>query len=190
MNRGAWVHAEELQPGDQVLDAQGEIGIVDSVDVYQVKTQQVHNLTIDDIHTYYVVQGEEAVLSHNVCAEMVSYGSTDLSAYARDLRMLSDNPLSGKNLAVARLKSGEIVTGVSRRGVHAEEDIVFQLSQRNLLGEVDELYSEFAFCDRCAGLLDMLGARRYTASIEFAGPGHPANRANQLEALVKGGVIG
>ena len=45
VNRDAWVHAEGLQVGDQVLDAQGEIGVVDSIDVYQVETQQVHNLT-------------------------------------------------------------------------------------------------------------------------------------------------
>ena len=51
---GTWVDAHELQPGDLLLASNGQQVAVTAVAAYQA-TATVHNLTIDDIHTYLCV---------------------------------------------------------------------------------------------------------------------------------------
>jgi hypothetical protein len=63
-NKHAWVPAGDLQPGDQVRDADGTVHKVVEVDAW-TELQRVHNLTVDGIHTYYVVAGGSTILVHN-----------------------------------------------------------------------------------------------------------------------------
>ncbi len=64
-NRGEWVDAEDVKAGDYLIDEDGVEMVVDDVDVRQVSNQTVHNLTVDDIHTFFVMAGEDAILTHN-----------------------------------------------------------------------------------------------------------------------------
>lgn len=59
-----WIQAGDLRPGADVRGPAGQ-----AVDVVGVRrhnrTQTVHNLTIADLHTYYVIAGDLALLVHN-----------------------------------------------------------------------------------------------------------------------------
>ncbi|MGW0436220.1 polymorphic toxin-type HINT domain-containing protein [Micromonospora sp. NPDC003197] len=63
-NAGRWADAADLHPGDTLLSPEGSrVRVIDIVAYNAVAT--VHNLTVDDIHTYYVSVGNESVLVHN-----------------------------------------------------------------------------------------------------------------------------
>ncbi|SDJ72408.1 intein N-terminal splicing region/RHS repeat-associated core domain-containing protein [Actinopolyspora mzabensis] len=65
-NRDEWVDAEDLQAGDRVRTAEGEQRLVTGIRTWTA-LQRVHNLTINDTHTYYVdLNGHDETLVHNV----------------------------------------------------------------------------------------------------------------------------
>ncbi|MEV4625212.1 ricin-type beta-trefoil lectin domain protein [Micromonospora sp. NPDC049523] len=59
-----WVNAEDLRPDDVLLTPQGERVRVQTVVSYHA-IATVYNLTVADIHTYYVAAGDTQVLVHN-----------------------------------------------------------------------------------------------------------------------------
>ncbi|NUT32082.1 MAG: DNRLRE domain-containing protein [Hamadaea sp.] len=65
---GAWVPAKKLQPGMWLQTASGTWVQVTAVTTGTQK-QRVHNLTVDGVHTYYVLAGDEPVLVHNCKVE-------------------------------------------------------------------------------------------------------------------------
>lgn len=66
---GQWQRADVLDPGDSLVTASGEHVTVKGVDWASERVSTAYNLTVSDIHTYYVVIGEDAVLVHNVCGD-------------------------------------------------------------------------------------------------------------------------
>ena len=69
---GVWVDAHELQPGDLLLASNGQQVAVTAVATYEA-TVTVHNLTVEDIHTYHISIGDTDTLVHN-CGKVVRYG--------------------------------------------------------------------------------------------------------------------
>lgn len=63
-DQGRWVDAEDLRSGDLLLLADGSTTKVDQVSERSA-VQRVHNLSVDGIHTYLVVAGEDEVIVHN-----------------------------------------------------------------------------------------------------------------------------
>jgi hypothetical protein len=64
VDRGDWVPAVELKPGETLRDASGdEVTVVRLAE--RNATTTVYNLTVDSEHTYYVLAGDSAVLVHN-----------------------------------------------------------------------------------------------------------------------------
>jgi hypothetical protein len=63
-DRGVWVDAGDLLPGDWLRTSSGTWVQVSAVE-HDHREQTVHNLTVDTVHTYYVYAGETAVLNHN-----------------------------------------------------------------------------------------------------------------------------
>ncbi|MEX3099813.1 MULTISPECIES: polymorphic toxin-type HINT domain-containing protein [unclassified Streptomyces] len=63
-NRSAWVDAGNIVPGDRVRTPEGTTTEVVSVQE-QSRVQQVFNLSVRDIHTYYVLAGQTPILVHN-----------------------------------------------------------------------------------------------------------------------------
>lgn len=59
-----WLPAAELQAGQLIQTAAGTWVQITAVERW-TETARVHNLTVDDIHTYYVVAGNTPVLVHN-----------------------------------------------------------------------------------------------------------------------------
>uniref|UniRef100_UPI00053B4F9D polymorphic toxin-type HINT domain-containing protein n=1 Tax=Kitasatospora sp. MBT63 TaxID=1444768 RepID=UPI00053B4F9D len=60
-----WTDAADLTAGDQLRQVDGTTATVESVHNYRTAPQTAYNLTVDDIHTYYVLAGNTPVLVHN-----------------------------------------------------------------------------------------------------------------------------
>ena len=62
-----WQDAQLLDSGDLVLTADGGTVTVAGLDWSTTFTGTAYNLTVDDIHTYYVQAGDHEILVHNTC---------------------------------------------------------------------------------------------------------------------------
>jgi RHS repeat-associated protein len=62
-----WERADQVDVGDQLLSPDGATVTVDSFSDSPVQRDTAYNLTIDGIHTYFVSAGEQSVLVHNDC---------------------------------------------------------------------------------------------------------------------------
>ncbi|MDP9642099.1 hypothetical protein J2S53_002044 [Actinopolyspora lacussalsi] len=73
-NRDEWVDAADLQAGDRVRTAEGEQRLVTGIRTWTA-LQRVHNLTINNTHTYYVdLNGHDETLVHNSDCDWPPYG--------------------------------------------------------------------------------------------------------------------
>ncbi|MFC8419988.1 RHS repeat-associated core domain-containing protein [Streptomyces sp. NPDC057236] len=62
-----WVDAGELKPGQWLQTSSGTWVQIGAVEAWTAKKATVHNLTVTDVHTYYVLIGSTPVLNHNQC---------------------------------------------------------------------------------------------------------------------------
>jgi hypothetical protein len=62
--RKMWVDASDLHPKDALQTAGERLAVVVKVRTF-ASTREMYNLTVDDLHTYYVLAGETPVLVHN-----------------------------------------------------------------------------------------------------------------------------
>ncbi|MFD7582268.1 polymorphic toxin-type HINT domain-containing protein [Kitasatospora sp. NPDC059817] len=60
-----WTGASDLQVGDQVRAADGTFLTVQAVRNYETDPQEARNLSLADLHTYYVLAGTTPILVHN-----------------------------------------------------------------------------------------------------------------------------
>ncbi|REH51886.1 RHS repeat-associated protein [Kutzneria buriramensis] len=107
--QAAFVDAVDLHPGDRLQTADGGAAEVTSVRAYH-QTETTYDLTIDGLHTYYVVAGAAPVLVHNCGADdlapeakasydtLTSAVGRAASRSAQDIR----NSLTPGQLAVGR----------------------------------------------------------------------------------------
>jgi hypothetical protein len=65
-----WQPADALDPGDQLLTPDGNPFTLNAINTTTASTTTAYNLTINDIHTYYVSVGHPAVLVHNTCPDL------------------------------------------------------------------------------------------------------------------------
>ncbi|NBM18084.1 polymorphic toxin-type HINT domain-containing protein [Streptomyces sp. GC420] len=63
-SEGTWVDAGDLEPGMTLRTVDGGTVQIEKTHEYR-KLQRTHDLTIDDVHTYYVVAGTTPLLVHN-----------------------------------------------------------------------------------------------------------------------------
>ncbi|MFD5430357.1 polymorphic toxin-type HINT domain-containing protein, partial [Streptomyces sp. NPDC127084] len=63
-NRNDWVEAADLKAGDRLRTADGSLKELVGLRTWN-RQARVHNLTVDDLHTYYVLAGSTPVLVHN-----------------------------------------------------------------------------------------------------------------------------
>ncbi|WP_182885243.1 polymorphic toxin-type HINT domain-containing protein [Microbispora sp. H10885] len=64
-NRHAWLQAGRLQPGMWLRTSAGTWVQISAIKTWTSQQQEVHNLTVADLHTYYVLAGVTPVLVHN-----------------------------------------------------------------------------------------------------------------------------
>jgi RHS repeat-associated protein len=58
-----WTQADDLRVGDQLQTLSGDVQVV--ANRHRADTLRTYNLTVDDVHTYYVLAGSIPVLVHN-----------------------------------------------------------------------------------------------------------------------------
>jgi intein/homing endonuclease len=61
VSQQAWVEAGDLKPGERLLLVDGLNPPIDAVREYEVDAG-VHNISVDDLHPYYVLVGDDPVL--------------------------------------------------------------------------------------------------------------------------------
>jgi hypothetical protein len=69
--------ADQLDPGDELLTPSGELVRVIGIRPGSHRVAAAYNLTVDGIHTYYVVAGQRPVLVHNTCGDHIALGLTE-----------------------------------------------------------------------------------------------------------------
>lgn len=122
-DQGRWVDAEDLDAGDVLLLADGDTVEVDGVTV-RTEVRRVHNLTVEGIHTYYVLAGDEAVLVHN-CAQPSGLGGA-----SRGLESLFEG-VSARGRSIIGIRSGLLDDGFTQGLTNNHSGYLF----RNTLGE-------------------------------------------------------
>ncbi|MFI0506915.1 polymorphic toxin-type HINT domain-containing protein [Streptomyces albogriseolus] len=125
---GAWVEARNLAAGMTLRTPDGTTIRVLSNRAY-TKHARTYNLTVDDLHTYYVLAGATPVLVHNSNCDVPS-GSLQGSRLAQKLRLESANSpfteggqltpdaIAGSRLAMPGTKMGnkELQARFAERG--------------------------------------------------------------------------
>jgi hypothetical protein len=77
----AWIEAGNLQPGTTLLTDDGDLVIVTANRPF-TQHARTYNLTVDDLHTYYVLAGETPVLVHNSnCNSLTRAQADDVADY-------------------------------------------------------------------------------------------------------------
>ncbi|MGW7030774.1 ricin-type beta-trefoil lectin domain protein [Streptomyces xanthophaeus] len=71
-----WVNATDLDAGQWLRTSAGTYVQVASIKRWTAERETVYNLTVADLHTYYVLAGSAPVLVHN-CGPDVDYGAID-----------------------------------------------------------------------------------------------------------------
>jgi RHS repeat-associated protein len=84
-NLDRWLDAEDLKPGMWLRTSAGTLVQVKAVKQWTAQ-QRVHNLTVDDIHTYYVLAGQTPVLVHNTNGDCGDLGENWTSAAIHTIR--------------------------------------------------------------------------------------------------------
>ncbi|WP_206059488.1 RHS repeat-associated core domain-containing protein [Nonomuraea zeae] len=149
----AWLDAEDLAPGMWLRTSAGTFVQVKAVQKWTAR-ERVHNFTIADIHTYYVVAEATPVLVHNC-------GWGELRAY----RARQNMPAAGSAddvFTAARLKiDGQVFFGRNAHGrnidirvnaqtkTHAEADVFQQAKNAGAKGKVAVLHVDRDFCRSC-----------------------------------------
>ena len=85
-----WTDAIDLEQGSWLRSSSGVWVQVSAIDVQPTSHQQVHNLTVQDLHTYHVLAGDSPVLVHN------SEGC-DWSSHQENAGDLSDQYTEGQS---------------------------------------------------------------------------------------------
>jgi len=94
-----WVPAGDLEQDEQVRQADGTYGVVESLRLVE-REQRMYNLTVDEAHTYFVGDGQWLV--HNMCGEVLRYlNKMDVRA-GLDGMNLSEAQLQGARRAIRR----------------------------------------------------------------------------------------
>ncbi|MFD7580300.1 polymorphic toxin-type HINT domain-containing protein [Kitasatospora sp. NPDC059817] len=86
-NRKTWTDAALLETGDSLRNDRGQQVRISGVRHWST-VQAAYNLTVDEIHTYYVLAGSTPVLVHNADGEP----SADDKKFARQVKLPADNP--------------------------------------------------------------------------------------------------
>jgi RHS repeat-associated protein len=138
--RHEWTAASELAPGELLLTSTGTAGRVTSVWSFS-QTTAMYNLTVGDIHTYYVVAGTTPVLVHNCSLPRLdrsgkvhgplpgyvpkSWTRDDLQQIAQDLRV---------SIATRKAEQGRLGEDGPHRARIGQEEMLLRQVEKKLSG--------------------------------------------------------
>ncbi|WP_239090086.1 polymorphic toxin-type HINT domain-containing protein, partial [Sphaerimonospora thailandensis] len=137
-NARAWLKADQLQPGMWLRTSAGTHVQVTAIKTWTKSDQRVHNLTIADTHTYYVLASATPVLVHNCGTgpkdgagltpeELMSRAQDLRDGYAGEMAKLSNRKRPATVTAGYNVETGQYAAGASAKGVCAEVCVVNQL---------------------------------------------------------------
>ncbi|WP_329492987.1 RHS repeat-associated core domain-containing protein [Kitasatospora herbaricolor] len=95
-----WTDAVDLKPGDEVLTADGTTRRITRVRNYQTTPRPAHNLTVANLHTYYVLAGTTPVLVHNSGCDLAAHEIANGHTIAQHVGK-SDADLMARNIDYA-----------------------------------------------------------------------------------------
>ncbi|WP_308190031.1 polymorphic toxin-type HINT domain-containing protein [Streptomyces sp. MBT42] len=112
-----WVPAGDLSIGDWLRTSAGTLVQITALDRY-TKRQRTHDLTIEDIHAYYVLAGATPVLVHNCGGGTTVYrGVSEISGETGELNPAFDDAVEG----IARPRGGDSTPELHQQG-HTDSD--------------------------------------------------------------------
>ncbi|MFJ8602615.1 ricin-type beta-trefoil lectin domain protein [Streptomyces shenzhenensis] len=141
-----WVDATDLRSGDWLRTSAGTYVQVAGVERWTARTSAVHNLTVGDVHTYYVLAGSTPVLVHNCNKNQGIYefedqlnpGQTYVGKTKNFNNRLQDHIDSG------RLKSREDATCTHVCGTNDDLFVAEHLRMEELRGQGVDLSNDIA----------------------------------------------
>ncbi len=168
--RQTWLNAGDLRPGMWLQTSAGTYVQVSAVE-HRTATRRVHNLTVEDFHTYHVVAGGQAILVHNDAPRYTDEECWAIADRARDKvrEGMSKTQRSKHVMIVGAVDcvTGDVVVGKKRseRGgsTHCAEDLARdELVSRGSKPENirfghpahPNTMNEADFCPRCQGWID------------------------------------
>ena len=135
-----WQRADTLDSGDLILTADGDRLSVDGIDWGSARTTTAYNLTVDDIHTYFVAAGVDEVLVHNACPDIPGRPFTGKTAPENAYRHLEDVSGLDPHVASDRLhilkKKGNL--GPADDGAIGRTGDVYNAETGELLGSLTD----------------------------------------------------
>jgi hypothetical protein len=174
-----WVDAGDVRAGEHLREVDGSTVLVATV-AERVERATVHNLTVDDLHTYYVRTADgTSALDHNTpCGEQVDYGSTDISKKAAEFRLKGKNPdgttiKGGQTVVTVKYRVGKTAidyksfanTPRKQGDIHAEVHMDNWLTSKGIQpDDVMAIYSDRAVCAQCNPILAKYGHDKVTWS--------------------------
>ncbi len=104
---GAWARAADLNPGQWLRTSSGARVSISAVSRWS-EVERVHNLTVDDIHTYYVLAGATSVLVHNTggCGDPLDEAREARDALAAEVGSSKATVTAGSDPATGRVAAG------------------------------------------------------------------------------------
>jgi len=146
-----WQQAQELDPGDILLAANGRTVRASGLRADTVRTAMAFTLSVDDLHTYYVLVGDAPVLVHN-CPASKALNSAEQATLARMDSIFPSEGLRGVNAPDADFvgKSGKF-DAMGAPGAFQNWD----RQRRNFLAQIPRHANKSDFA-----IVDMTGASR------------------------------
>ncbi|MEU4806906.1 polymorphic toxin-type HINT domain-containing protein [Actinosynnema sp. NPDC023587] len=150
-----WVDAADLKAGDRLLTDSGDVAAVAGTN-HWFQGQQVNNLTIDQVHTYYVIVGGTPILVHNDDGSMTGANGTQITSstvWERGaMRIDVENPDPGG-------RPGQMHLQVHVKGVKSSDGPKYQydFEAKRFAGLPKGLQKELAKTDVKRGIAKGLG---------------------------------
>ncbi|MFB6398163.1 polymorphic toxin-type HINT domain-containing protein [Polymorphospora lycopeni] len=181
-SQDAWRDAIDLRAGDELLTPDGaRVRVIDIVAYDKIAT--VHNLTVADIHTYYVIAGDQPVLVHN-CGPVPNNRPGDLSLELMEADFAGISPVAAGTSGFSRAASGSgdflwtvgeggnLNMVAAGRGIHhtvasggAPVMAAGQISFRNgAVTSFDNMTGHYTPCPSCAGTFIQRGVDAFGAA--------------------------
>ncbi|MFC3996504.1 polymorphic toxin-type HINT domain-containing protein [Nocardiopsis sediminis] len=192
--RAEWVDAVDLEPGTWLRTSAGTWAQVTAAETRTVDDQRVHNLTVADLHTYYVGDGAGSLLVHNQdgCRNgRVTFRANELAAESYEYRA-GRHPDNDAPLAPIRYVSTFEYTDANGQtqtitrandlgGRHAEEIIMDELAELGIPDDnVTGIYSERVPCSTSGHECGIQIGRYSNADISFTLDGSRDQNAQEI----------
>ncbi|MFE8017025.1 ricin-type beta-trefoil lectin domain protein [Streptomyces antibioticus] len=165
---GEWIDATELRAGEWLRTSAGTYVQITAVERWTTQRATVHNLTVSDLHTYYVLAGVTPVLVHNCNEEGFRLADESL-AEERFPRQSIGGAFFGLDSGPLKLLSGGRrhaghpnyvpPPGVTRNGDHIEAQAAAIMRDRKI-GRAEVYLSNDGPCSMCEeSVSDMLPSK-------------------------------